>query len=154
MAAAVPLVGLLTYFRVYLPAIAIGEIKFPHLVGISGASIIAIVVPAYSILKRRRPEAVASLLKLHIFGNLAGFLLITAHFGYRLSATDADNELRNTWAGLPLYVTGVLLVATGIFRRFQVVPNGLKVWSSLHINLMILFFLIAVVHALRALKII
>lgn len=144
-------VGLASYFRVCLPG-PVGPVKFPHVMGIGGAALVATVVPVYSILKRRRPEAIRALLKMHMYGNLFAFQLITIHFGYRSS--EMGTEVNDTGTGLLLYIVALLLVTTGILRRFRIAATQIKVWSFLHVSFMVSFYLIVIRYALRALKIV
>ncbi|MBI4334623.1 MAG: hypothetical protein HY673_25490 [Chloroflexi bacterium] len=143
--------GVASYLRVYLPGSAPGQLPFPHWMGIGGAALAAAVVPAYSILKRRRPRATGVWLKMHVFGNLLAFQLITIHFGYRSS--DRSPEVDDTGTGLLLYVVAAGLVSTGIMRRFRIAAGRAAVWNFLHVSLMVSFYLIVIRHVLAALKI-
>jgi hypothetical protein len=46
---------ILTYLHIYPVLVAVGPLPFHHWMSISGASIIALLVPIYSVLKRRYP---------------------------------------------------------------------------------------------------
>ena len=58
----------------------VGSLFFIHWLGLAGTAFIAVLVPVYSVLKRLKPQKIKTLLRLHVFGNLFSFLLVSIHF--------------------------------------------------------------------------
>ena len=84
MALVAALIILASYLHLYPLEFYIGPVSFHHWMSISGASIIAIFLPVYSILKRRRPGLMRTLFKAHIYVNMFAFWLISIHFSHHI----------------------------------------------------------------------
>ena len=78
------LVTTIISFAIYVDFIEllffVGPYLFGHWMAWIGTFFIAIVSPLYYILKRRKPRLFRSLLRIHVFGSLVSFFLITVHF--------------------------------------------------------------------------
>ena len=98
-------------------------------------------------------EKTKSLLRIHVFGNLFSFMLITIHFAQQISRPAAFFPDLST--GLVLYIVMPILVASGFFHRFQVFKN-IKPHSNrfLHVALTLTFYLTILIHILQGIDII
>jgi hypothetical protein len=88
------------------------SIDFPHLLGIIGASFIALFTPIFYILKRRNPKQYKQLINLHMFGNTTAFLLSSMHVVFRLLRLPLG-------IGFILFVFISLLVISGFVSKFN-----------------------------------
>jgi hypothetical protein len=115
-----------------------------------GTLYIASVVPAIAFMKKRRPDKFNVLFRLHVFGNLSAFLLISLHFAGQIDRPAAAYPQLGT--GLALYVTMILLVATGFTHRFQLVPQiKSQTRKFIHVGLTFSFYIIIGIHILHGL---
>ncbi len=135
-----------------------GPYRLSHWASWAGTLFIAIYAPAYHVLKRARPESAKLFLDIHSFGFLISFLLISIHFAGQLSRPpQAYPELGE---GIALYITMVLLVATGLLQRFAASRLGSKgrytsrTNRAVHVSLISAFYVIIVVHVLLGVGII
>ena len=118
-----------------------------------GTLYIAVVVPLIALMKKRRPDKFKALFRLHVFGNLLAFLLISLHFAGQIDRPAAAYPQLGT--GLALYVTMMLLVATGFTHRFQLVPQiKSQTRKFIHIGLTFSFYIIIGIHILHGLGVI
>ena len=60
----------------------VGPLLFTHWMSLIGGFWIAIVTPVYYVFKHRHPERVKTWIRIHMFGNLVAFMLISVHFTY------------------------------------------------------------------------
>lgn len=88
------------------------SIDFPHLLGIIGASFIAIFTPIFYILKRRKPKQYKLLISLHMFGNVTSFLLSSMHVVFRLLRFPLG-------IGFILFILTSLLTISGFVSKFN-----------------------------------
>ena len=84
-----------------------------------GTLYIAFAVPIVAILKRRLPSRFATFFRIHVFGNLLAFLLVSIHFASQIDRPATAYPQLGT--GLALYIIMILLVATGFTDRFQLI---------------------------------
>src|SRR5665647_2240810 len=61
---------------------SVGSDLFTHWVAWIGGFWIAIVTPIYIVLKHRRSLSIKAWVRMHMFGNLVAFTLISVHFWY------------------------------------------------------------------------
>lgn len=132
-----------------------GPYRISHWAAWIGALFVAVYAPAYYFLRRARPKSAKLLLDIHSFGFLLAFLLITVHLAGQLSRPpQAYPELGE---GIALFITMVLLVATGMMQRFAAANMGSKGWytvktnRTVHVSLLSAFYIIIVVHVLNGL---
>src|SRR3990170_6299754 len=87
----------------------VGPIRLSHWFVWIGTIYVAFTVPIIAVLKKRHPQQYKTLFRIHVFGNLLAFMLISLHFASQISRSPAP-ELGT---GLALYIAMVLLVGTG-----------------------------------------
>lgn len=138
-----------SYRRITLDVL-LGTFPLHHWMSLTGASFIAVYIPVYHYLKSRYPEKMRSLLKIHMFGNLFSFMLLTLHFTHQTLVP--VNVPPSAATGWPMYLAMVTLVITGVCRRFQLGSRYIPYWKYLHLSLPVTFYLLIVIHVLRGLK--
>ena len=127
------------------------SIDFPHLLGIIGASFIALSTPIFYILKRRKPKQYKQLLNLHMFGNATSFLLSSMHVVFRLLRLPLG-------IGFILFAFTSLLVISGFVSKFNLlkpfrnnVENLPHTNRTFHVSLTFSFYLLFFFHLLNSL---
>ena len=145
--------AVIVYLRFFNLNFFVGPYRFTHWFTWIGTFFIAIYSPIYYVTKRKYPAKIKSLLRVHVFGNLFSFMLITIHFAQQISRPEAFFPDLST--GLLLYIVMPFLVATGYLHRFQFFKN-LKPHANrfLHVSLTLTFYLTILVHILQGLNII
>jgi len=141
------------YLRFFNLNFFVGPYRFTHWFTWIGTFFIAIYSPLYYIAKRKYPRKIKTLLRIHVFGNLFSFLLITIHFAQQISRPAAFFPDLST--GLVLYIVMPILVGSGYFHRFQVLKN-VKPHANkfLHVALTFTVYLTILVHILQGIDII
>ena len=145
---------MIAYFnRWFSFAERVGPFRIIHYVAFAGTFFIAFGVISFAALKRRFPNKYNTLLKVHVFGNLLSFLLVSLHFAGQVGRpADIYPEFGT---GLAIYIGMVLSVATGLILRFKVFRSLSPVSSRfVHAGLAFVFYTIIVVHILHGLSII
>lgn len=130
----------------------VSSIFFIHWLGLISTFFIAVLVPIYYVLKRKRPQFIKKLIKIHVFGNLISFLFISIHFSQntgRLSGSYFKLE-----DGFILFFFLSLLVATGILERFENNRKIVRYTKPIHRYGVFIFYLIALIHTLQGFNII
>ena len=130
----------------------VGSLFFVHWLGLVATGFIAALVPIYYIIKRRNPQKIKTLLKVHVFGNLFSFLLVSIHFAQntgRLAAFSLRLE-----DGLALFLVLSVIVATGMLERFGARLKVVKYTRLVHRYAVVVFYFIAIFHVLQGLNII
>ncbi|MGD2065955.1 MAG: hypothetical protein PVI43_02145 [Candidatus Bathyarchaeota archaeon] len=130
----------------------VGDLFFVHWLGIVATVFIAALVPIYYVLKRKRPKSIRLLLKIHVFGYLFSFLLVSIHFAQhtgRLSGFILRLE-----EGFVLFLVLGVIVATGMIERFGARLKLAKYTKFVHRYLVAVFYLIMVFHVLQFFNII
>lgn len=131
---------------------SVGPFRLNHWFVWIGTLYIALVVPIVAASKRRRPTMYKSLLRIHVFGNLIAFLLISIHFAGQIWRPAASYPDLGT--GLVLYTAMLLLVGTGFVQRFHLVPKiKPQTFRFVHIGSAVAFYLTIIVHMLHGLGI-
>ena len=103
--------SILTYMeRSYLATFSIGSLTLTHWAAYIGGFWIALFTPIYYAIKHHSPKHLKSMLKIHVFGNLVAFALITIHYTYQESIASFLGT------GTALYVAVLALIITGIFK--------------------------------------
>ena len=129
----------------------VGPFRANHWFVWIGTLYIASVVPIIAILKKHLPNKFKTLFRVHVFGNLLAFLLVSLHFAGQISRPATNYPELGT--GLALYIIMVLLVGTGFTHRFQLVPQiKSQTRKFVHIGLTFSFYLIIGIHILHGLN--
>ena len=142
----------MAYVRWYSLGFFVGSLFFVHWLGLAATIFIAVLVPVYYVLKRRRPQKLKTLLRLHVFGNLFSFLLVSIHFAQntgRLSGFIPRLE-----DGFVLFLVLSIIVATGMLERFGARHKIVKYTKPIHRYAVAVFYLVMAVHVLQSLSII
>ena len=140
------LMGLI-YFDYITVGFMFGSYRFHHWAVIFGAFYLAIVSPFFSVLKRTKPASLGTLFRVHVFGNLLAFILISVHFAGQLSRPLEFYPDLGT--GVGLYTVMSVLVFTGFILRYSLVSGRLrKLLRGVHVVSVVSFYLVIVVHAL------
>jgi hypothetical protein len=130
--------------------VVIGSYRFNHWLVWAGALYIAFAVPVYTLLKRRYSAGLRKWLSFHVFGNLIAFILVSIHFSSQISRPATSYPDLGT--GLALFVSMVLLVATGFSQRFGLVKSAKPQTQRLvHVGFALSFYLIIGIHILHGL---
>src|SRR3990172_2877006 len=131
----------------------VGPFRLNHWFVWIGTIYIALIVPIIAFLKKRFPKRYAALYRVHVFGNLLAFMLISFHFASQISRP--ANSYPELGTGIVLYTAMVLLVGTGFMQKFQLVPRiKPQSWRFVHMGAAVAFYLTIIVHILRGLSII
>jgi hypothetical protein len=143
-----------TFLRWFNLRFQVGQFYFTHWLGWIGALFIAFYTPIYYVLKRRNPRLVKTLIKIHVFGNLLGVMLISIHYAQQMGRPAEFYPDLGT--GLVLYVVMFILVATGFLHRFGILDKLGRIRiilphqnRFLHIAITFTFYIVIIVHALR-----
>ncbi len=120
----------------------VGPLLFTHWMSLIGGFWIAVVTPVYYVFKHRRPERVKAWLRIHIFGNLVAFMLISVHFTYWIVSVSFIGT------GTALFVAVLTLVVTGLLQRFNMLQNSRRQIRFLHVSMTTAFYLILAIHIL------
>ena len=130
----------------------VGPFRLNHWFVLIGTFYVILAVPVIAILKRLYPSRFRSLLRLHMFGNLFAFMLISVHFASQISRPAEHYPSLGT--GLALYAALILLVGTGIFQRFNPTQKiKPQTYKFLHTGATVAFYLVIVIHILHGLGI-
>jgi hypothetical protein len=128
----------------------VGPFRANHWFVWIGTLYVAFTVPIIAVSKKRYPSKFLALFRLHVFGNLLAFLLISLHFSGQIDRPAAFYPDLGT--GLALYVIMILLVATGFTHRFQLIPQiKSQTRRFVHIGLSFSFYIIIGIHVLHGL---
>ena len=146
------LMGLI-YFDWLSVGFVVGPHRFHHWSGIIGAFYVAIITPFFAVLKRSKPDSLRTLFRVHVFGNLMAFLLVSVHFAGQLSRS--LEFYPDLGSGVGLYSAMSVLVFTGFFLRYGLVAGGLRrSLRVIHVLVVVSFYLVIVFHALHGFGII
>jgi len=147
------LLSVVSYLRIYDLNFIVGQYRLSHWFSWVGTFFIAIYSPIYFALKRKYPRKIRTLLRIHIYGNLFSFLLISIHFTQQVSRPEAFFPDLST--GLLLFIVMPIMVLTGYFQRFKIV-NAINPHANryLHISLTLTFYLTILIHILQGISII
>jgi hypothetical protein len=128
----------------------VGPFRANHWFVWIGTLYIAFTVPIISMLKKRYLSKFLALFRVHVFGNLLAFLLISLHFAGQINRPAEFYPDLGT--GLALYIIMLLLVATGFTHRFQLIPRiKSQTRKFVHVGLSFSFYIIISIHILHGL---
>jgi hypothetical protein len=129
----------------------IGPFRVSHWFVWIGTLYIAFIVPIIALLKKRLPNRYMTLFRVHVFGNLLAFVLVSIHFASQISRSPTTYPQLGT--GLALYMIMILLVGTGFTHRFQLIPQiKSQTRKFIHVGLTFSFYLIIGIHILHGLN--
>ena len=123
----------------------VGPLRFYHWMSLVGGFWIAFATPVYYVLKHRRPKRIKALLRVHMFGNLLAFMLISTHFTYEIISVSFIGT------GTALFVTVLALVVTGLLQRFNIIKSFRGHVRFIHVSMTTAFYLILIIHVLSRL---
>jgi len=128
----------------------VGPFRANHWFVWIGTLYVAFTVPMIAMLKQRYLSKFLALFRVHVFGNLLAFLLISLHFAGQISRPAEFYPDLGT--GLALYIIMLLLVATGFTHRFQLIPRiKSQTRKFVHVGLSFSFYIIIGIHTLHGL---
>jgi len=141
------------YNRWFSFAAPVGPFRIIHYVAFTGTIFIAFGVISFIALKRRFPNKYTALLRVHAFGNLLSFLLVSLHFAGQVGRPADFYPQFGT--GLALYIGMVSLVATGLVLRYRMLRSFSPATNRfVHAGLAFAFYIIIGIHILHGLGII
>ncbi len=118
-----------------------------HWFGYAGIAIILVGTVSHSLLKRTRGRPSGSLLRLHAFGNLIGFLLVSVHFTQQVTRPAANYPELGT--GIVLYASTLILVTTGFSTYFVLKPSWLRYYKFLHPAAAFTLLMVIIMHIIH-----
>ena len=118
----------------------VGPLSFTHWMVLIGGFWIALVTPVYYFLKHHRPKRIKTWMRMHIFGNLIAFMLISVHFIYWITSVSFIGT------GTALFVAVLTLVMTGLLQRFNIMTSSRRYIRFIHISMTTAFYLILIIH--------
>ena len=138
------------YSRWFSFAATVGPFRIIHYLAFIGTFYIAFGVILFSVLKRRSPQKYATLLRVHVFGNLVAFLLVSLHFAGQLGRP----VFPELGTGLALYMGMMLLVGSGVVLRFRFIrSSNPQTTRFVHTGVAVAFYIVIVVHILHGLNV-
>ncbi|MCW4035464.1 MAG: hypothetical protein NWF03_08890 [Candidatus Bathyarchaeota archaeon] len=145
-------ISAVAYNRWYSLSVFVGPYLFIHWIGLIGTVFITVFTPIYYILNRKRPKSRRTLLKLHVYGNLVSYLLVSVHFAQHLGRL--SSFVSNLGEGTVLFVVLTTITATGIMERFQIAKSQQKTVKLVHHYAVIVFYAVVLLHTLQGFNII
>ncbi len=145
-------VSIVAYIRWYSLTFFVGPYLFTHWLSLIGTIFISIFIPIHYILKRKRPQNTKILLRIHVFGNLFSFLLISTHFAQHIGRLAAIFPYLRT--GIVSFPILSIIVATGFLERFHITGKLLSYRKIIHRYMTVFFYLIIFIHILHGFNII
>ncbi|MDG6222809.1 MAG: hypothetical protein IAX21_04700 [Candidatus Bathyarchaeota archaeon] len=130
----------------------VGSLFFVHWIGLGATIFIAVFVPIYYVLKRNKPRKIKTLLRIHVFGNLLGFLLVSVHFSQNVGRLAGFYPRLSD--GFVLFLVMAVIVATGMIERFDGKPKLAKYTKPIHRYTVAVFYLVVIVHTLQGFNLI
>jgi hypothetical protein len=109
----------------------VGPFLLIHWLGLIGSIFVGSFIPIYYVLKRKRLQNRKNLLRIHVFGNLLAFLLISIHFAQNIG------RLANFYPKMGDGIVLFLVLSTFVITRF------------VHRYSVVIFYLIVILHTLQ-----
>ncbi|MEJ2241018.1 MAG: hypothetical protein P8Y18_02605 [Candidatus Bathyarchaeota archaeon] len=130
----------------------VGPFFFVHWLGIIAAVFVALLIPTYYVLKRKRSQNRRILLRIHVFGNLVAFLLISIHFAQNFGRL--INYFPKIEDGIVLFLVLVILVLTGFLEKFRIGNKVLRYTKFVHRYIIVVFYTVVIIHMLQGFNIV
>ena len=141
-----------TYLRWFQLNFFVGPFRFTHWLVWIGTLYVAFATPAYYVLKRLYLRRLVIFIKIHMFGNLFAFMLVSVHFAQQIGRPPQFYPDLGT--GLALYVVMLVLVGSGFLHRFRIIRRVRPHLNRfLHVSVTTSFYLVIIVHILQGLEI-
>ena len=121
---------------------SVGSDLITHWVAWIGGLWIALFTPIYSFLKHSRSLRIKAWVRIHLYGNLFAFMLISVHFWYWVTFVSFMGT------GFALFVATLTLVVTGLLYRFNLMQNSRRNIRFVHVSMTTAFYLILTIHIL------
>lgn len=121
---------------------SVGSDLFTHWAAWMGGFWIAVVTPMYVVLKHYRPMRIKAWVRIHMFGNLFAFMLISVHFWYWVTFVSFLGT------GFAIFVATFMLIVTGLLQRFNMLQSSIRYIRFIHISMTTAFYLILIIHTL------
>lgn len=144
--------SVVAFFQWYSLSFFVGSLFFVHWLGIAATLFIATLIPVYYVLKRKRPRTTKTMLKVHVFGNLLSFMLVSVHFAQNTGRLSGFYLRLNL--GFVLFLVLAIIVATGMIERFGHKPKLAQYTRPIHRYTVAVFYLVAVIHTLQGFNVI
>ena len=139
--------SVVAYIRWYSLTFFVGSLFFVHWLSLIATVFIAVFIPIYYVLKRKKPQNRKILLRIHVFGNLLAFLLISIHFAQNVGRlADFYPKLGN---GVVLFLVLTITVATGFLERFQPREKWVRYTKFVHRYIVAIFYVVTLIHVLQ-----
>jgi hypothetical protein len=135
------------FIQWYSLSFFVGSLFFVHWLGIAATLFIASLIPVYYVLKRKRPKVIKTLLKVHVFGNLVSFMLVSIHFAQNTGRL-SGYFLRLNF-GFVLFLVLCIIVATGMIERFGHNQKLARFTRPIHRYIVVVFYFVVVIHTLQ-----
>ena len=145
-------VSVVAYVRWYTLGFFVGSLFFVHWLSLAATTFIVLLVPIYYVLKRRSPQRIRILLKIHVFGNLFAFLLVSIHFAQNTGRL--SGFYLRLGEGFVLFSVLCLIVATGMLERFGGKNKIVRYTRPIHRYAVAVLYLVMILHVIQALNII
>ena len=146
------ILSVLAYVRWYNLGFFVGSLFFVHWLSLTATTFISLLVPIYYVLKRLSPQRIRILLKIHVFGNLFSFLLVSIHFAQNTGRL--SGFYLRLGEGFVLFLVLCLIVTTGMFERFGGKNSLVRYTRPIHRYTVAVLYLVIIVHVIQALNII
>ena len=130
----------------------VDSLFFVHWLGLVATIFIATFVPVYYVLKRKRPQKIKTLLRIHVFGNLLSFLLVSVHFAQNTGRL--SGLLLKLEDGFVLFLVLSVIVATGVLERFSAKRKLVRYTKPVHRYTVAVLYLIIIIHTLQGFNLI
>jgi hypothetical protein len=138
--------AVLSYLGLIPLGYKLGPYWLNHWIGWVAMAFIIVYVPVFVILKRRNAKIYHTLMKVHEIGFIIAFLLVSVHIGSQLRRVFPPE----IGTGIAAYVSLLTLVVTGIMRKNQILATRGVTLRSIHLSMVVSFFLVIVLHIIRA----
>ena len=146
------ILSIMAYFFWYNLTFFVGSYLFIHWLGLIATTFVVVSIPIHYVLKRKRPKNAKLILKIHVFGNLVAFLIISIHFAQNVGRLSMS--LHRLGDGFVLYLFLFLIVATGVLERYQTSGKLPRYAKVIHKYTVIILYLIILFHLLEGFNII
>ena len=138
--------AVLSYLGLIPLSYKLGPYWLNHWLGWLSLGFITIYVPIFIILKKRNLKIYQKLMKVHETGFIVAFMLVSLHIGLQIRRVFPPE----IGTGIAAYVSLLALVVTGIMQRNQIFATRIKTLRLVHVSMTISFFLVIVLHVIRA----
>jgi len=129
----------------------VGPYFLIHWFGIIATAFIAVFNPIYYFLKRLKVKKKETLLRIHVFGNVLAFLLISLHFAQNVGRLALAPE--RLGVGFILFLILLVVLATGMIEKYHSKGKLVRYSKVLHKYSVVILFLIAIIHVLTGFNI-